>query len=114
MKPSKELLTPTRIYTGLPKAKARAHITGGGITENLKRVVKGASIVKGSWPIPDIFHDIARKAKLNDEEMLKTFNCGIGFAYVVSDVEDILDTRDHYIIGRVQGNDIEFRGYNTF
>ncbi len=88
------LLTPTRIYVasilGLLASevpvKAMAHITGGGITENLARPLPSdcdARIVKGAWPVPSIFGLLAKEAALPDEEMYRTFNMGIGFIVIV-------------------------------
>ena len=87
------LLEPTRIYVkpvlGLLRelpVKAMAHITGGGITENLDRVLPetcDARIVRGSWRVPRVFDLVAREAGLDADEMYKTFNMGIGFVLVV-------------------------------
>lgn len=82
------LLAPTRIYVKpilalleqLP-LKAIAHITGGGITENLPRVLPDelyAEIDSGSWPRPAIFDWLASQGNISPAEMLRTFNCGIG------------------------------------
>ncbi|MDF1542776.1 MAG: phosphoribosylformylglycinamidine cyclo-ligase [Anaerosomatales bacterium] len=88
------LLEPTRIYVRPVLAtvaevpvKAMAHITGGGITENLDRVLPGgcdAEIVRGSWRVPPVFGLIADAAGLDDDEMYRTFNMGVGFMIVVS------------------------------
>ncbi|MEW6347828.1 MAG: phosphoribosylformylglycinamidine cyclo-ligase [Thermodesulfobacteriota bacterium] len=83
-----ELLTPTRIYVRsvlelmemLP-VTSMAHITGGGLTGNIPRVVPPSCRVvirKGSWPVPPIFDMIRSEAGLNDEDMFRTFNMGIG------------------------------------
>jgi phosphoribosylformylglycinamidine cyclo-ligase len=87
------LLTPTRIYAPLLlelikkfKIKAMAHITGGGIPENLSRVIpakRQAVIELNSWPIPKIFRLIQRLGEVDHEEMYKTFNMGIGMILVV-------------------------------
>lgn len=87
------LLTPTRIYvrtvlklmTGFD-IRGMAHITGGGITENLPRVLpKGtqATVRKGSWDIHPIFTLLQQKAGVDDEEMYRDFNMGIGMILVV-------------------------------
>lgn len=88
-----ELLTPTRIYTrSILKVlddfelKAVSHITGGGITENLPRVLPtglGARVDLASWPVPKIFELIAQEGEVAKDEMLKVFNMGIGMAVVV-------------------------------
>jgi len=87
------LLQPTRIYVKscLPpihfgQIKALAHITGGGITENLPRVLPdgvGAAIEGGSWTIPPVFRWLAETGHVAPAEMARTFNCGIGMALVV-------------------------------
>ena len=101
---SEELLKPTRIYVktimsllGQTNAiKAIAHITGGGITENLPRVFGsnevGAEIYKDSWKRPGIFNWLQKTGNIEDIEMLKTFNCGIGMILVVNpnETNDIL------------------------
>ena len=97
-----ELLRPTRIYVKTILNLTRdfniggiAHITGGGITGNLPRVIpKGwkAIIRKGSWEIPPIFTFLQEKGKIPEAEMLRTFNNGIGMILVAKskDVEEIL------------------------
>jgi phosphoribosylformylglycinamidine cyclo-ligase len=91
------LLTPTRIYVrgllaalkatggGRGAIKAMAHITGGGLSENLPRVLPGALAAEvdlGSWQIPPVFGWLAATGHLDDAEMLRTFNCGIGMVVV--------------------------------
>ncbi|MFN8627985.1 MAG: phosphoribosylformylglycinamidine cyclo-ligase [Candidatus Binatia bacterium] len=87
-----ELLRPTRIYVPtirrLPARlfKGMAHITGGGITGNLPRILpKGcaARIRLGSWPVPGIFRLLQRLGPVPRDEMFATFNMGIGFILVV-------------------------------
>jgi phosphoribosylformylglycinamidine cyclo-ligase len=113
-----ELLRPTRIYVKTILNLARdfniggiAHITGGGITGNLPRVIpKGckAIIRKGTWEIPPIFTFLKEKGNIPEEEMLRTFNNGIGMILVIrsKDVQEI-STRLHslgekaFIIGEV-------------
>jgi phosphoribosylformylglycinamidine cyclo-ligase len=66
--------------------KGMAHITGGGIKGNLKRVLPGncdAKILANSWKIPPIFKLIQKKGNIEDEEMFKVFNMGIGLIMVV-------------------------------
>jgi phosphoribosylformylglycinamidine cyclo-ligase len=89
------LLTPTRIYakailkllqSDIP-VKAMAHITGGGITENLDRVLPAqcdAAIASGSWPVPRAIELAVEAASLPADEALRTFNMGIGFALVLA------------------------------
>ena len=88
------LLIPTRIYVDSAmkimqsgSVHAMAHITGGGIPENLLRVIPdglSARLDRNSWVMPSVFNWIQRVSNLSDEEMLKTFNCGIGMAVIVS------------------------------
>ncbi len=88
------LLTPTRIYVrpvldalraGLP-VKALAHITGGGMMENLPRILPdglGAEINLDTIPVPAVFGWLAAQGRIAEPEMLRTFNCGIGMVLVV-------------------------------
>ena len=89
-----ELLTPTTIYAPLIMYLLRkkrpihgmAHITGGGIPENLPRCLpKGMTvdIDYDSWERPEIFNVIAKAGDISEEEMRKTFNLGIGFCLIV-------------------------------
>lgn len=88
-----ELLRPTKIYVKTVLNLARdfqiggmAHITGGGITENLPRVIpKGCKAIvhKGSWDIPLIFPFIKERGGISEDEMLQTFNNGIGMILIV-------------------------------
>ncbi|MEL6586967.1 MAG: phosphoribosylformylglycinamidine cyclo-ligase [Pseudomonadota bacterium] len=87
------LLTPTRLYVKPALAAIRAggvhalaHITGGGLTENLPRVLPdglGAEIDLSSWTLPDVFRWLAAEGGIEASEMLKTFNSGIGMILVV-------------------------------
>jgi phosphoribosylformylglycinamidine cyclo-ligase len=92
------VMAPTRIYVKPVLAllaqgaavKGMAHITGGGITENLPRCLGdglGAAIDRGSWPRPQIFDWLQREGGVADAEMLRTFNCGIGYTLVVPAAE---------------------------
>jgi phosphoribosylformylglycinamidine cyclo-ligase len=90
----RELLKPTRIYTGsilavLKKVriKAMAHITGGGFYDNIPRVVPeglGVCVRVGSWPIPRIFKTIQERGGVDVREMFRTLNMGIGMVAVVA------------------------------
>lgn len=96
-----ELLTPTKIYVKSclaairsKKVKALAHITGGGLVENLPRVLSKNVTPKidyKSWSRPAIFDKLQKLGKVTDEEMHRTFNCGIGMVLVVekNDVEEV-------------------------
>ncbi|XP_038202410.1 trifunctional purine biosynthetic protein adenosine-3 isoform X1 [Arvicola amphibius] len=88
------LLTPTRIYSCslLPvirsgHVKALAHITGGGLLENIPRVLPqklGVDLDAGTWRIPKVFSWLQQEGQLSEEEMARAFNCGVGAALVVS------------------------------
>ncbi len=87
------LLTPTRIYVRQLLAALRAggvsglaHITGGGLTENLPRVLPeglGAQIDLTSWSLPPVFDWLGKAGGITPQEMLKTFNAGVGMVVVV-------------------------------
>ena len=87
------LLEPTKIYVKTIAALAQsveihalAHITGGGITENLPRVLPKAAqaqIQADAWNRPEIFNWLQKKGRVTDSEMLRTFNCGIGMILCV-------------------------------
>jgi phosphoribosylformylglycinamidine cyclo-ligase len=88
------LLEPTRIYVRLLlklmksiKLHALAHVTGGGITENLPRVLPKntcAEIDLGAWPRPAVFDWIKQQGNVAEADMLRTFNCGIGMIICVA------------------------------
>ena len=88
-----ELLTPTRIYAAAIESLARdlplkglAHITGGGISENVVRVIPdscGIRMFEGSWDIPPVFPFLQKAGNIADREMKRTFNNGIGMIAVV-------------------------------
>ncbi|HEY5000124.1 MAG TPA: AIR synthase-related protein [Usitatibacter sp.] len=98
------LLAPTRIYVRPVLAliekvplKGLAHITGGGLTENIPRVLPEntcARLERSRWPRPAVFDWLQRKGQIEDAEMHRTFNCGIGMAIVVarSDLATTLDS----------------------
>ncbi len=112
------LLTPTKVYvksclnaikTG--KVKALAHITGGGLVENLPRVLSEGVEVKidyKSWTAPEIFPWLQKMGNVADEEMHRTFNCGIGMVLVVDkndadEVKDVLEKsgEEAFVIGKL-------------
>lgn len=88
------LLTPTRIYSGALRALAAAaeirglaHITGGGLPENLPRMLSAshrARLCLSARPWPDIFSWLAARGKITSSEMLRVFNCGIGMVACVA------------------------------
>ena len=87
------LLTPTRLYVRSCLAAvaaggvhALAHITGGGLVDNVPRVLPaglGVTIDAGAWPLPPVFRWLREAGRLSDADMLKTFNCGIGMVVIV-------------------------------
>jgi len=87
------LLVPTRIYVKsalaairLGGVKALAHITGGGLIENIPRVLPKNLAVKlelGSWNVPPVFKWLKDAGNMHDSEMWRTFNCGVGMVLVV-------------------------------
>ncbi|HBD33837.1 MAG TPA: phosphoribosylformylglycinamidine cyclo-ligase, partial [Cupriavidus sp.] len=95
-KPLSELLmAPTRIYvkallqlikqTGA--VKAMAHITGGGLTENVPRVLADnvtAVIQRDAWTLPPLFQWLQAEGRVADAEMHRVFNCGIGMVVIVA------------------------------
>ncbi|MEM9899876.1 MAG: phosphoribosylformylglycinamidine cyclo-ligase [Pseudomonadota bacterium] len=88
------LLTPTRLYVrpvlGVLKAErvhAIAHITGGGLTENLPRILPdglACEIDLGAWRLPPVFRWLRSAGGISEAEMLRTFNCGIGLVLCVA------------------------------
>jgi phosphoribosylformylglycinamidine cyclo-ligase len=97
-----ELMRPTRIYVRAAlnlirdfNVKGMAHITGGGITENLPRILpQGCQAVvdRSSWTVPAVFRIIQQLGGVDEMEMLRTFNCGAGLLVVTpaDEVEDVL------------------------
>ena len=92
----KQLIKPTKIYTEIlnipsfEKIKAIANITGGGLTENIPRVLpknKAAIIDFKKIKMPKIFKYIQEKGNIDNKEMLKVLNCGIGITLIVSKKE---------------------------
>ncbi|MFL6588328.1 MAG: phosphoribosylformylglycinamidine cyclo-ligase [Luteimonas sp.] len=90
------LMAPTTLYVKPvlellrsdlgPQLHAMAHVTGGGLTENIIRVIPdglGLTIDAKSWPQPPVFEWLQREGAVADHEMWRTFNCGIGFVLVV-------------------------------
>lgn len=98
-----ELITPTRIYSETIQKVIRdlpiqgfAHITGGGIANNILRIIpKACSLVikKNSWETPPIFSFLQQAGNIADEEMMRTFNNGIGLIAVVPEesVQDVME-----------------------
>ena len=92
-KPGLELLRPTKIYAKTVlkiqdkiRIKAMAHITGGGFIGNIPRVLPdglGVKILKGSWSVPAIFREIQERSRINEREMFRTFNMGVGMVLIL-------------------------------
>ncbi|MDX9740551.1 MAG: phosphoribosylformylglycinamidine cyclo-ligase [Gammaproteobacteria bacterium] len=118
------LLAPTRIYVkSVLEVKqhvdlcAVAHITGGGLLENLPRVLPAetkAIIDSASWPLPEIFAWLQAEGKVEANEMYRTFNCGIGMVLLVPPADatralEILAAAGEtaHIIGEVQARGAE-------
>ena len=88
------LLAPTRIYVRAARAamaaggvRGLAHVTGGGLTENLPRVLPdglGAEVDLDAWQLPAVFAWLRDRAGIAEAEMLRTFNCGIGLVVVAA------------------------------
>jgi phosphoribosylformylglycinamidine cyclo-ligase len=112
------LLAPHRCYLAAlepllerRKIRALAHITGGGFGGNIPRVLPeglGARVRRGSWPIPALFRIIQSGGGVSDEEMLRTFNMGVGIVAIVApgdlhDVEHSLERRGEasFVMGSV-------------
>jgi phosphoribosylformylglycinamidine cyclo-ligase len=113
-----ELMRPHRSYWPIIKkmiagesVAALAHITGGGITENLPRVLPrgtAAVIERGTWPVLPIFEHLQKLGNVPDDEMLRTFNMGIGMLLIVpakkfKKAETLLDRAGEkfYSVGRI-------------
>jgi phosphoribosylformylglycinamidine cyclo-ligase len=111
------LLEPTRSYVGplLPpiragRINALAHVTGGGLLENIPRALPEglhAHVDAGAWPQPRLMAFLQAQGNIEPEEMARTFNCGVGMALIVSpgDVSDVmqaLNDQDVFRIGDVQ------------
>jgi phosphoribosylformylglycinamidine cyclo-ligase len=120
------LLAPTTLYVkgavaAMADLHALAHITGGGLTENLPRVLPkglGADVELNAWtPLP-AFKWLAEQGGLDQGEMLKTFNCGIGMVAVVSRdkaqaVGTLIESAGHFVavIGQVtEGEGVRYTG----
>jgi len=106
-----ELLTPTKIYvkTCLPlveRLNAMVHITGGGLVDNVPRVIPDGlcADIEINWPLPDIFSWIMDTTQADQDEMLRVFNCGIGMVLIVN--PDNLSTvceklTEYHTIGKI-------------
>ncbi|QVL33645.1 phosphoribosylformylglycinamidine cyclo-ligase [Telmatocola sphagniphila] len=122
-----ELLTPTRIYVKAVKSviqhypfkkkvvRGLAHITGGGLVDNVPRVLppgRRVEIQRGSWPVPPVFHWLQKLGEIPQPEVDRVFNQGIGFVMIVaphfanSIIHQLADKKvPSYIIGKVKAGD---------
>ncbi len=117
-----ELLTPTKIYSETVQNLIRdlpirglAHITGGGIVLNTLRIIPqacGIMLKRGSWDVPPIFDFLQRSGNVEEGEMLRVFNNGIGMVAVVPDshVQDVLARlaamkEKGFVIGQIVARD---------
>ena len=118
-----ELITPTKIYSEIIHSFIKdlpihglAHITGGGLAENVVRVLPDtcqAVVQTDSWDVPPIFHFIQDAGKISDREMRRTFNNGIGLVGIVPDntAQEILERlnamseKAFLIVERKEGDD---------
>jgi phosphoribosylformylglycinamidine cyclo-ligase len=120
------LLAPTRIYVPSMLALARAlpvhgfaHITGGGLTDNIPRVLPkdcGVTLERAAWARDPVFDWLQQTGRISDDEMHRTFNCGIGMVAIVpaaSAAEAIRLLQDHgetaTVIGEVRAGDGDVR-----
>ena len=110
------LLRPHRCYfndlkDGLHLIKGMAHITGGGLDENVPRILPaglGARFENGSWPVPPIFDYIQRSGGIDDAEMRRVFNMGRGMVLAVgpADVDALrIAVPEALLLGEVVGLD---------
>ena len=124
----KSLISPTRLYSGFAQdptilniCSGFAHITGGGILDNLPRIIENgltAKIQLNSWEIPSSLKWAIKSARLSSKQALQTFNCGIGFIAIVPankcknfEIQSKTINEQVIKIGEiVLGNQIEFDG----
>jgi phosphoribosylformylglycinamidine cyclo-ligase len=105
----KSYLKPVTTLIGTDRIKGLAHITGGGIVGNLPRILPkgcGAAIRKGSWPVPPVFDLLQSRGGVEEAEMFKVFNMGLGMLVVVgrSDAEKLEDASvvDMHLVGEIR------------
>lgn len=111
LEPHRSYATIIRVLMKIVTVKGMAHITGGGITDNLPRTLPhetGVEINLDAWTAPPVFGFLQRAGQVEQFEMLRTFNCGMGYLVIVSEdeAERALKTLDQAgsegrVIGRV-------------
>ena len=111
MRTHRSYLAIIKKLTGAEVVSGMAHITGGGITENLPRIIPrgmGALVDRASWTVPPLFEHLQQLGNVEDAEMLRTFNMGIGLICVipadkVKKAKAVLNRANerHSIIGRI-------------
>ena len=118
------ILAPTRIYVRAVAALreavpifSAAHITGGGLIENLPRALPSnlrARLFSDSWPRPEVFNFLQKAGAVGEDEMRRVFNCGVGFAVVLEEknaADAVAVLRDNgeraYVIGEILERDSE-------
>ncbi len=120
----KKLLAPTQLYakslldllSSTTQVKGVAHITGGGIMENISRVIPEGLAIEvdtQSWQMPAVFQWLQEQGNIQQEEMLRTFNCGIGLCLIVdnNDSKLVIDHfKKHDIAAWNIGQTIDFTG----
>ena len=105
--------------------KGFAHITGGGIIDNLPRIFPSgvtAKIRLDAWEMPQILKWVIKEGNIDEKDALKTFNCGIGFIAIVDkkNQKEFLEickkiNEEAYLIGEtVEGTDLSFEGKLLF
>lgn len=121
MKPHTPYYKAVRDLFGGTMIHGMAHITGGGIEGNLCRVIPdglSAKIDLSKIEIPELFKFIRENGNISDDEMLRTFNCGVGFIIVTTQkdkasvIDHVSKTYDCYEIGLIKSgsNKIAFEG----
>ncbi len=105
-----------KLFSAGIEIKGLSHITGGGFVDNIPRILPkntSALIDTKSWKVPALFRLIQKHAEINDDEMFKTFNMGVGMIIVVDrkDVDNVKKNVDAFLIGEiVEGKqDVVFR-----
>ncbi|MBI3045655.1 MAG: phosphoribosylformylglycinamidine cyclo-ligase [Betaproteobacteria bacterium] len=91
------ILEPTRIYVkpvlklvGSVRVKGLAHITGGGLVDNVPRVLPdrlAARIERAAWPLPPLFQWLKEQGNVADDELFRVFNCGVGMVVIVAEAD---------------------------